>query len=172
MSLLNFELIKMRNIPEIIIGGFSIIGGVLLTVQTVYLLYAYHFSSILFVFMVPMIELISELVIGLFLASSGFYLLSNHREQTKFFKITGILIMLYPFNLNLLELLRHYWSTNSLRIFIVFPLGLFLYLFMRKRKYTMNEENYKAMRMDKIKLAFVLLIYSMIDALFYNWNYL
>jgi hypothetical protein len=172
MNLLIFKLIKTRNIPEIIIGVLSIIAGVLLTSQTVYLLYAYHFSSILFFFMVPMTELISELAIGLFLTFSGFYLLSNHRKQTIFYKLTGILIMIYPLNQNLLELLRHYWSTNSLRIFIVFPLGLFLYLFMRKREYRMNEENYKTMKMDKIKLAFVLLTYILIDALFYNWNYL
>jgi hypothetical protein len=172
MNLLTFKLIKTRNIPEIIIGVLSIIAGVLLTSQTVYLLYAYHFSSILFLFKVPMTELISELVIGLFLAFSGFYLLSNHRKQTIFYKLTGILIMLYPFNLNLLEFLRQYWSTYSLMIFIVFPLGLFLYLFMRQQKYRLKEENYKTMKNDKIKLAFVLLTFTMIDALFYNWNYL
>ena len=172
MNLLTFKWIKTRNIPEIIIGVLSIIAGVLLTSQAVYLLYAYHFSSILFLFMVPMTELISELAIGLFLTSSGFYLLSNHRKQTIFYKLTGILIMLYPFNLNLLELLRQYWSTNSLRIFIVFPLGLFLYLFMRQQKYRMNEENFITMKSDKIKLAIVLLTFILIDALFYNWNYL
>ena len=80
--------------------------------------------------------------------------------------------MLYPFNRNLLELLRQYWSTNSLVIFIVFPLGLFFYLFMRQQKYSTKEENYKTLKSDKIVLAFVLLIFILIDALFYTWNYL
>lgn len=172
MNILTFKLIKTRGIAEIILSFFSIIAGIILTFHSAYLIYAYHFSSILFLFMVPMTVLISELVIGLFLASSGFYLLSNHRNQTIFYKLTGILIMLYPLNLNLLEFLRQYWSTNSLKIFIVFPLGLFLYLFMWQRKYRMSEENYKTMKRDKIKLTFVLLTYILIDALFYNWNYL
>jgi hypothetical protein len=172
MNLLSFKLIRTRDVAEIILSLFSIIAGIILTYLSAYLIYAYHFSSILFLFMVPMTELISELVIGLFLASSGFYLLSQHRKQTVFYKLTGILIMLYPFNLNLLELLSQYWSTNSMRIFVVFPLGLFFYLFFRKRKYRMNEENYKIMKSDKIKLTFVFLTYILIDALFYNWNYL
>ncbi len=172
MNLLPFKLIRTRDVAEIILSLFSIIAGIILTYHSAYLIYAYHFSSLLFLFMVPMTELITELVIGLFLTSSGFYLLSNHRKQTTFYKLTGILIMVYPFNQNLINLLRHYWSTYSLIIFIVFPLGLFLYLFTRKRKYRMNEVNYKAMKMDKIKLMFVLLTYILIDALFYNWNYL
>ena len=172
MNLLTFKLIKTRDIAEIIISFFSIIAGIILTYHSAYLIYAYHFTRILFLIMVPMTELISELVIGLFLAYSGFYLLSNHRKQTIFYKLTGILIMLYPFNQNLIDLLRHYWSTYSLMIFIVFPLGLFLYLFMRQQKYRLKEENYKTMKSDKIKLAFVLLTFILIDALFYNWNYL
>jgi hypothetical protein len=172
MNLLLFKLIRTRDVAETILSLFSILTGIILTYHSAYLIYAYHFTSILFLFMVPMTELISELAIGLFLTSSGFYLLSNHRKQTIFYKLTGILIMVYPFNQNLIDFLRHHWSTYSLIIFIVFPIGLFLFLFMLKRKYRMNEENYKTIKMDKIKLMFVLLTYILIDALFYNWNYL
>jgi hypothetical protein len=172
MNILTFKLIKTRSIIEIILSFLSIVAGIILTYHSAYLIYAYHFSSKLFLFMVPMTELISELVIGLFLTFSGSYMLLNHRNKTVFYKLTGMLIMLLPFNLNLLDLLRQIWWTNSLWTFVISPLGLFLYLFMRQRQYRISEDNYKTLKNDKIKLTFVFLTYILIDVLFYNWNYL
>ena len=171
MNLLSFKLIKTQSKIEIIVGFLSILFGFILTYVSLDFLYAYHFSSRLFLVMIHMTELVSALVIGLFLSFSGFYLLRNHSRLTVFYKLTGMLIMLYPFNLNFLEYLKEVWSTFSLMFFMVFPLGLFLFLFMRQSKYTINEGNYRILKLDKSKLTFVLLIYFLIDIIFYNWYY-
>jgi uncharacterized membrane protein len=171
MNILTFNLTKTRNITEIIISFLSIVTGIILICNSSYLIYVYHFSSKLFLLMVPMTELISVLVIGMFLIFSGSYLLLNHLNKTVFLKLTGLLIMLLPLNINLLDLIKQISWTNSLWTFIIFPFGLFLYLFIGQKKYGISEDNYKTLKSDKIKLTFIILTYILIDVLFYNWHY-
>jgi len=119
-----------------------------------------------------MTTLISELVIGLFLAFSGFYFLTNSRILTSFNKLTGILLILFSLNQILLNQLRHEWTYESLMYLIVLPFGVFLYLFMKQKKYAIHEEYYPRLRPDRIKIIIGLSIYLMIDVLFYSWDYM
>ncbi len=172
MNSIIFQSIKKRNITEVIISSLSILAGITLIYDSCYLIYAYHFTSILFLFMLPMTTLISELVIGLFLSFSGFYFLTNNRILTSFNKLTGILIVLFSLNQILLNQLRYEWTYESLMYFIVLPFGVFLYLFMKQKKYAIHEENYPRLRPDRIKIIIGLSIYLMIDVFFYSWDYM
>jgi len=171
MNSVIYQSIKKRNAIEIIISSISILVGVTLIYNLAYLIYAYHFTSILFYLMLPMTTLISELIIGLFLTFSGFYLLTNNRKLTLFNKLTGLLIVIYSLNQILLAQLRYEWNYDSLIYAIVLPVGVFLYLFMRQKKYTILEVSYHRLVSDKIKLTIGLSVFLMIDILFYSWDY-
>lgn len=171
MNSLIFKSVKKRSVTEFIISFLSILVGITLIYNSAYFIYAYHFTSILFYLMLPMTTLISELIIGLFLTFSGFYLITNNRKQTFFNKLTGILIIFYTLNEISLYTLRYGWSYEYLRYLFFLPFGLFLYLFIRQKKYTILEESYHLLRSDKVKIVAGLTFFLVIDILLYSWNY-
>ncbi|MBK7212433.1 MAG: hypothetical protein IPH88_03845 [Bacteroidales bacterium] len=165
-------LIKNRAIDEIIIGFLLVVTGLLLMYNSIYFIYAYNYSSILFLFMVPMTTLVSELIISLFLVYSGYHLITNNQEQTIFIKITSIIIMIYPVNRIFIDLLRHHKITDSLNIILVLPLGLLLYLYISQRKFVEKEGHSSLIKKDNLKVLIGFCLFITIDLLFYSWNYM
>lgn len=168
MKVKSLRILKERNVLEIVISLLSILAGVFVIYQSIYLVYAYHFGKALFLIMYPMTNLISELIIGLFLTFSGFFLLTNNKKQTFFYKLTGVLLMIFPLNEILLENMS---SLDLMKLFVIFTFGLLLYLFMGQKKYRIHEENCHYLRYDVAKIFIALAIFLLIDVSFYSWNY-
>ena len=170
MKTLSLKTLNQRNLIEIIISLLSVFIGIILIYQSIYFIYAYNSGTVLFLFMSPMTNLISELMIGLFLTFSGFYLMTNNKKQTFFYKFTGILIMIFPLNEFLLLLIGNKVFAESLLLFIFFC-GLFLYIFIRQKKYTIHEENCHYLKQDIVKTVIAIAAFLLIDVSFYSWNY-
>ena len=168
MKIVSLKTLKERNLIEIIISSLSILVGIFIIYQSIYLIYSYHFRKVLFLFMYPMTNLVSELVIGLFLTFSGFFLITDNKKQTFFYKFTGILMMIFPLNEILLTNMSF---LELLQLLIIFIFGLFLYLFMRQKKYAIHEEDCRYLRLDVVKLIIGVAIFLLIDVSFYSWNY-
>ncbi|WP_321515302.1 hypothetical protein [Marinifilum fragile] len=87
---MNFEvflkIIKRKSTSEIIIDWIFVLVGGFLVYDAIYFIYAYHFGSILFLFMVPMTTLISKLVLGLAFLGTGLNSIKNGKKTILFEK--------------------------------------------------------------------------------------
>lgn len=164
--------LKTLTIIEKLISILSLVIGLILSYESIYLIYAYNFSSILFLFMIPMTSLISNLIIGLFLIYSSLNLISSNKRTTFFYKLTGILIMLHPINLNLLDYFKNDWTIRSLFILILIPFGSILYIVFNQKKYKSSEQTLTMFRYDIVKVTIGLFTFLLIDLFFWGWNYL
>lgn len=166
------SLFRRLSFLESIISICSILAGLFLLYFSVYHIIAYHFSSILFFIMLPMTSLISDLLLGILLIYSGLGFVRQRMDSTDFYKFSGIFIMLYPFNMNILDFLKNDWTINSLNVFWVFPIGLFLLIIFRQKKYNSLVSDSTFFRLDSAKFAICLILFLLIDTGFFKWNYL
>lgn len=166
------SLFRRLSFLESLISICSILAGLYLLYFSVYHIIAYHFSSILFFIMLPMISLISDLLLGILLIYSGLGFLRQRMNSIDFYKFSGIFIMLYPFNMNILDFLKNDWTINSLNILWVFPIGLFLIMIFRQKKYNSLVLDSTFFRLDSAKFAICLILFLLIDTGFFKWNYL
>lgn len=147
------NLIKTRNLIELTIGFISILLGLILTFEYLSLLYKYNFTNALFFYMEPMTTLISELIIGLMLIFSGYFLLTCNNKLTLFYKLTGILIFFNFFNQILLDKIKFDGIPISfINSLVVSIIGLFLFLFFNRKKYKIFEEKYTYLKSDGMKI--------------------
>ena len=160
------------NIIEKLLSIISLLFGLILTIESAYFIWAYNFSSILFFMMIPMTILVSELIIGLFLTFSGYYMIVNLRKSVLFYKMAGVLMILYPLNHFILDRLGYIWLDNYYIPYVILPFGLFLYILMYRKKNTDLDKTQKSLRLEIIKIVIGLVIFIMIDAFFCSWNYL
>lgn len=166
------SLFRRLSFLELLISICSILAGLYLLYFSVYHIIAYHFSSILFFVMLPMTSLISDLLIGFLLTYSGLGFLLKRMNSIDFYKFSGIFIMLYPLNTNILDFLRNVWTINSLNVFWIFPIGLFLFIFFRQKKYNSLVLVRTFFRLESAKFAICLILFLLIDTGFFKWNYL
>ncbi|WP_066631346.1 hypothetical protein [Labilibacter marinus] len=162
----------MRSRIEIFTAFFSIIIGIKLLLESAWYIYAYNFSSILFLVMTPMISLIYQFIMGILLISSGYYLFKHDRRSVLLYKLTGTLIMLYPANQYLLTRYEVLWTDQNLYLFLIAPLGLFLYFFILQKKYRFPEKNINILKLEKVSILIGISIVLLINILFHSWNYL
>lgn len=161
---------KNLTIIEKLISISSLFVGSIMCYNSVYLIYAYNFTGILFMFMTPMTSLVSNLIIGLLLICSGLNLISNNNKTTFYYKLTGILIMLFPINLNILDYLNGYWTTSSLLFLILIPIGIILYVVFDQKKYKSSEQPLNIFHLDTMKFTIGILAFLLIDIFLNNWN--
>jgi hypothetical protein len=121
--------------------------------------------------MLPMTTLLSELFIGILLTASGLSFIIKKFNTIYLYKLSGISLVLYAINLNLLDLLQDYWSIQSGINFIIIPIGVFIYLFFNKKKYTIHKTPKSIVSSDIIKTGIATIIFVIIDLSFYNWTY-
>jgi len=166
------EKISRLSNSEKIIGFISLIIGLLLTYDSIYLIYAYHFTGILFMFITPMNTLVVNLIIGLLLIISSLYLLKNIVKSRLCYQLSGIIIIIYPFNENLIDIIRNDWYVNSLFIFISIPFGLLLLFYNRNKVKEQVNKKIQIHRLIIIKFLICFALYTIVDVLFMNWTYL
>lgn len=165
-------LFRRLSFLESLISICSILVGLYLLYFSIYHIIAYHFSSILFFIMLPMTSLISDLMLGILILYSGYGFIRQRMNSINCYKFSGIFIMLYAFNMNILDFLKNDWTINSLNDFWVFPFGLFLLMFFRQKKYNPLVLNSTFFRLESTKFAICLTLFILIDTCFFNWNYL
>lgn len=152
---------KINTIIEYIIAIISFVSGILLIYFSTYFIYAYNFTSMLWLIMESMVILVSKLIIGILLVIST--ILIRKRKGPLLYRLSGMLITLYPININLPDL----WDRNNLfDILIISPIGLLLYLFFNQKRYKQHNK-----LRNKSLLSISLLIYLIVDIIFYHWNY-
>lgn len=161
----------LSNIEKVIFTSLLITGS-LLTYNSIYLIYAYNFTGILFMFMIPMTTLVNSLTIGLLLIISSFVILKQKSKSGLTYKVAGILIVLYPLNKNLIEIIKEGWFIESLFSFIFFPIGILIYLLFNRKEYNSYYSYKNLQSIDKYKFIFCLCWIFIIDILFVNWTYL
>ena len=172
MNIKSFQSFKNRTILEIIICILSLIVGGFLTYDSIYFIYSYNFSGTLYCYMLPMTTLMCNLFIGILLVISGLSFFIIRFNTIYLNKLSGISLILYAINLNLLDFLKDYWSIQTALNFITIPFGIFIYLFFNQKKYSSSETNKSIVRLDIIKLGITSIIYLSIDLSFFNWSYL
>lgn len=171
MQLTILKFINRLSNTEKIIGILSLIAGIILTYDSIYLIYAYHFTGILFMFMTPITTLVVNLMIGIFLISSSLFSLKNNKKSSLIYKFSGIFLIIYPFNINFIDFIKNDWFDSSLYIFIIIPFGLLLLLYYNRNKFKENEKVNIFNRLDKLKYIICFLLYVFIDIIFINWSY-
>jgi hypothetical protein len=144
---------------------FSFVYGFFLIIDSAYFIWAYNFSSILFFIMIPMIILISELVIGLFLTISGFLLINDKESFIILYEMTGILMILSSVNHFCLFKFEYFIGP-----YVTLPFGFFLCALMNRKKSKYIVERKKGFGIVKIIIGII--IFIMIDFIFYSWDYL
>ncbi|MCY1635601.1 hypothetical protein [Marinifilum sp. D737] len=166
------KIIKRKSASEIIIDWIFVLIGGFLVYDTINLIYAYHFTGMLFYIMFPMTTLVSQLILGLFFLRAGVNSIMDGKKQFYLKKITGLMLLFYPINIVLLELFRSGKTYGYLLYFALIPLGLLIYGLAQKA------ENYKREKENQFviadwKMVFgVIFIYLLIDLIFYKWSYL
>lgn len=166
------NIIKRKRVSEIIIDWIFVLVGVFLVYDAIYLLYAYHFTGMLFLFMLPMTTLISQLVIGLVFIWSGVNSILDGKLQFKIRKVAGIMLVFYPINQVLLDLLSFGKSNKYIFGFVWFALGVLIYrITVRTDNKKLNKESH-FLRTDWKLMFLGIFIYILIDLIFYNWNFL
>lgn len=172
MILRLFGTFKNLTIIEKFISISSLFIGSIMCFDSVSMIYAYNFTGNLYMFMTPMSSLVSNLIIGLLLVYSSLNLISNNKKTTFFYKLTGILIMLYPINLNILDYLNGYWTSKSLFFMILIPIGTILYVVFNQKKHKTSEQPLNIFNLDTMKFTIGILAFLLIDIFLNNWNYL
>lgn len=166
------NIIKRKRASEIIIDWIFVLIGGFLVYDTIYLIYAYHFTGMLFLFMLPMTTLISQLVIGLVFIWSGVNSILDGRLQFNLRKVAGIMLVFYPINQVLLELLSFGKSYKYIFGFVWFALGILIYSLAAKTENKKFNKKNHFLRTDWKLMFLVIFIYILIDLIFYNWNFL
>ncbi len=113
--------------------------------------------------MMPMTTLVGGLVSGAFLTGSACALFFNKRKGVMLYRLSAILLMFFPINSILLDILYGYVQDLVLSTILFFPIGLFLYLFFRSKKYPKSHT--AALFMIGVG------VYLFIDPVFYDWSY-
>ncbi len=166
------NIIKRKRVSEIIIDWIFVLVGVFLVYDAIYLIYAYHFTGMLFLFMLPMTTLVSQLVIGLVFIWSGVNSILDGKLQFKIRKVAGIMLVFYPINQVLLDLLSFGQSNKYIFGFVWFALGVLIYrITVRTENKKLNKESH-FLRTDWKLMFLGIFIYILIDLIFYNWNFL
>jgi len=160
------------NFSEKLLSIISLLFGLKLTISSAYYIWAYNFSSILFLFMIPMTILVSELLIGLFMTLSGYYMIVNGEKSVFFYKMAGILMILYPLNHFILDKLDFIWLDNYFIPYLILPFGLFIYILMFRKTNTNIDKKQESFRLELVKIVLGLVIFILIDVIFCSWNYL
>lgn len=151
----------------------TLILGITLTINSAFFIWAYNFSSILFLFMMPMTILISEFIIGLTLVFSGYYLIVNRMKSILLYKISGILIILYSINHSILtQIDNSVWHGDYKNPYFILPFGVLIILISFIPKYRSLDKKYKIINSEMVKICIGVALYLIIDILFYSWNYL
>ncbi len=158
---------KEINVLELLISILLLLIGGFMIYWAIYFIYAYHFTSALWLYMQPMTTLVVELILGIFLIASAYALFTNRNIRGSLYRFSGILIMLCSINLMILEILDSYWHIQKLLYLALFPIGLFLYLFFNQKKYIDNIKNHNVVVLLGVGVG----IYFLIDIIFYNWTY-
>lgn len=161
------DFLKLK-ILEKILSITSLFFGLILTLNSAYYIWAYNFTGILFLFMLPVTILVSELIIGLFLTFSGYCLITSRRISVLLYKMTGILMILYPINQFILDKLDSLPFDNYLIPYLFLPFGLFLYALMHSKKYKEFDKKHKRLKSEIIKIVIGLEIFILIDVIFYS----
>lgn len=158
-----------RKYIEIAISVLSLLLGGLFIYNSIYLMYAYHFTDkyILESFSIPMTVLVPDFLSGILLFASPILLWKNREKGIQLFKVTGIMFLLHAINLIVIGTIRYGINDIVILLFVsfirMFPIGLILYLYFGKVSTT------------KISLKVWIvccLIYIVIDLLFFNWYYI
>ena len=79
--------------------------------------------------------------------------------------------MIFPLNEFLLLLIRNETSVEPLIQSIIFIVGLFLYLFISQKKYSIHEENCHYLKQDIVKTVIGFAAFLLIDVSSHSWNY-
>lgn len=158
---------RVNQLVECVIVILSIISGALLVFTSVYFIYGYHFTSVLWFIMFPMTTLILNFIIGCFLMISAIYIFVDKIRAAFLFRLSGIFIILYSINRNLLGLLNDSWYLATLWDGVLFGVvGILLFLFFTQKKHHIKSNN------NVIKqFCLIGLICFLIDCIFYNWTY-
>lgn len=163
------EILKDRFNGEKLISNFSIIIGILLLIYSIYFIYQYHFNTgILWLFMIPMVTLVTELINGILLVSSGFLLIRKHNLSSITNMLAGITLILAPSNLYILRAITELWYEIYVFFFLA-TYGLIVFIFFCRKKYRSNITNLAKSSLFLFAIAIVL--YILIDLIFYNWTY-
>lgn len=158
---------RVELISEILIAIPSFSIGGLLIYRSIYLIYGYHFTNSLWFVMLPMTTLVLGLILGLLLVMSAILIFVNKPKGSFLYRLSGLFIILYPININLIDFLKGYQDNlDSWWITILIPIGLLVFLFFNQKKYIQMDKSYR----KEISLI-VLSIFLLTDIAFYNWNY-
>lgn len=153
-----------------IVSIFLLIIGVLFTYQAVVIIYQYHFTDMLKFesYMIYMTTLVSNLINGIILAISSLVFFVNRQKGVLLYVFSGIMFMLYAINLSIMDIIVYRFDIFFILVSIItiFPFGLFLYLYFKKRR---SFENIN-LKQEKTFIILSVIIYLLIDLIFYNWH--
>ena len=155
---------RVNRVMELVVVIVSMIVGISLICKSIYFIYGYHFTSALWFFMYPMTTLVTNLVVGCLLVISAGFSFANKTKGGCLFRQTGIFVIVYSININLLVFFNDSWYLSTLYDSIVcFLLGIVLYLFFAQKKYAVENKIIK-------KLVLSVIVFLLIDFAFNNWE--
>lgn len=159
------EILKDRFNGEKLISIFSIAIGAFLLIDSIPLIIEHHLWSV----MIPMATLVTELLNGILLVSSGFLLIRKHNLLSIITnRLASITLILAPLNLYIIRVITELWYEIYVFFFLALY-GLIVFLFFCRKKYRSSITNLA--KSNLILFAIAIVLYILIDLIFYNWTY-
>lgn len=151
---------------EIIICILSLLCGGFLIYWSVYFIYAYHFMGILWMFMQPMINLVSELFLGMSLSASAVTLFFNRQKGALLYRFSGFSVIVYAIKQAITKWVEFDLSIDLLAYPAIILAGTFLLLFFNRKRYLFYSKTYNI-----LLFVITVIIFVLINVVFYNWSY-